>query len=361
MSNTNSQHRMVRDAHVTIFPRKNEKKQLQAHAVINGGEFEHTFSHKSRVSKHLEMMEPKMLAERLTGGSFFFVENNLIDFRDGQYAGFAHSDETINIFMDILGYRHKTNLKQLTHRQKSDDEMDAPIVLSADWDRNEIVVPGYQNDGTTFSSILSFEWNPFTRHINSAFDLVRLICTNGMVGVTSFLNTKVPLFNRWEDHLDIAAKQIQHKVERVVGDRIHQMISEPASVGELLLLEDHASKRFLATEDGDQRRRLINLMGALSPQIHLGHIYQPEIFKNSNLAAQYMGHLSRFDTWNIATEMRTYTAPTGKSSDFALDKYANQILFNDDEQDFGHAFAGRAQNRDAAFESVDKAFWGVAN
>ena len=221
-------HNFERNAHVIVHKLLDNKKRPQAHITVNG-RFEHTFPHKSRVSKHLEMMEPKMLAERLTGGDFFFVEDQMIDFRDGGYNGFRHTDDTIEAFMEILGYQEKSELKQLTHRQKKDDDVSSKLILRAEWDKNQISVPGYAK-GADFNSVLSFIWNPFVKDIHSSFDLVRLICTNGMVGVTSFLNTKVPLFNRWEAHLDIAAQQIQNKVDHIVVQRIQQMANARASV-----------------------------------------------------------------------------------------------------------------------------------
>ncbi len=171
-----SVHELVRNAHVDVFNRKDEKGRPQA-AVIVDGRHEHVFPHTSRVSKHLDMMTPADLAANLTGGSFFFVEDQLIDFRNGGYHGFVHDDSTIDVFMNILGYQYKSDLKQMVHLQKTtEDDISPEIILRAEWDKNEIIVPGYQKGGD-FNSILSFQWNPFTKAINSSFDLVRLLCT----------------------------------------------------------------------------------------------------------------------------------------------------------------------------------------
>lgn len=350
---------LIRNAQVAVkkvIQHENGNRRTFADVTING-QHNHRFPHTSRISKHLELMEESDLAARLTGGSFFFVEDELVDFRDGQYNGFIHDDASVGVFMDILGYQRKADLA-FAHIKK--DEADtSKIVLRKVWNENEISVPGYQSGGD-FQSQLSFVWNPYVKTINSAFDLVRLICTNGMVGVTSFLNTKIPLFNRWEEHLDIAARQIQNKVNSTVINRIQSMSAERASIADCMLLEQHAFDRLYAGgEKGEgERDRLFAIMAACNPRNHLSSVYQPAVFDNRDMGAQLPAHLSTFDAFNIATELRSHTGQTRKSSDFALDKFANGLLF--DREDNYVASASRYTTKSAAsFASPERAFYGV--
>jgi len=350
---------LIRNADVKVkkvIQHEGGHRRVFADVAVNG-EFEHRFPHTSRISKHLDLMEESDLANRLTGGSFFFIEDELVDFRDGGYNGFVHTDESVKVFMDILGYQRKAELA-FAHVRK--DEADtSKIVLRKVWNENEISVPGYQSGGD-FTSQLSFVWNPYVKTINSAFDLVRLICTNGMVGVTSFLNTKIPLFNRWEEHLDIASRQIQNKVNSTVIDRIQSMSAERASVADCLLLEQHAFDRLYAggEKDEGERERLFSIMAAVNPRNHLSDVYQPAVFDSRDMGAQLPAHLSAFDAFNVATELRSHTAQTRKSSDFALDKLANQILF--DREDNFIASASRYTMRStASFADTERAFYGV--
>lgn len=350
---TTANFELVRNAHVEVKQGEDNKHRPLALITVDG-KYKHTFPHTSRVSKHLEMMTPDDLSHRLSGGNFFFVENQLVDFRDGSYHGFVHDDNTVNVFMDVLGYQYRNGLK-LAHIAKKSTDEDSPIVLRKIWDRSEISVPGYQSGGD-FNSVLSFTWNPFVKTVNTMFDLVRLICTNGMVGLTSFLNTRVPVMNRWEEHLDIAARQIQHKVNNVVISRVQQMTLERASVGDCLLLEEHVLNRIQHAELDDVDR-LYNILGAISPKEHLGDVYRDNVFLNKNLAAQLPAHLSGFDVFNIATELRTHTNPSSKSSDNALDRFANGILF--DREDNYNASAKRLNApRIAAFSDPETAFFG---
>lgn len=341
-------------------------KQRATHAeIIVNGKYEHRFPARSRVSKHLDIMTPADLSERLSGGSFFFIKDDqltdgeaqLVDFRDGQYNGFVHEDDSVAKFMDILGYQQRKSLPMHRNRRGSNED-GTDIVLRKIWSDGEIIVPGYAQGGD-FNSQLSFVWNPFVKTINSSFDLVRLICTNGMIGLTSFLNTKVPLFNRWEEHLDIASRQIQNKVSGIVVDRVQTMSNERASVGECLLLEQHVFDRLYAptTKAEGERQRLLALMTAVSPKVHLGGVYKSDVFTNKALAAQLPAHLSHFDVWNIATELRSHTNSSAKSSDNALDKFANGIMF-EDAGNFTSAAGRLGAPKLSAFSDPDRAFFG---
>jgi hypothetical protein len=351
------QQTLIRDAHVSVIKQFDDKHRPLA-AVTVEGEYTHIFPHTSRVSKHLDVMEADDLASRLSGGSFFFIEDQLIDFRDGSYNGFIHEDKTISVFMEILGYQQKTDL-QLAHMQKNKrDDIQSPIVLRKVWDKNEISVPGYSG-GADFDSVLSFTWNPYVKTINTVFDLVRLICTNGMVGLTSFLNTKVPVMNRWEEHLDIAARQIQNKVDSIIVERVQQMTIEHASVADCLLLEDHTMARLAHAIDSVEHQTLLNIMNAVSPRAQLANVYRESVFNDKNLAAQLPAHLSGFDVFNIATQLRTHTQETAKSTDFAMDKFANGILF--DKQDNYNASTGRLTAPSMkSFNDPEQAFFGIA-
>lgn len=314
---------LIRNADVKVTKKMATKSAPIAVVTIND-KYTHEFAASSRVSKHLEVMEPEHLEARLNGGSFFVVEDQLVDWRDNTYHGFVHSDDSIANMMDTIGFVYNKDLPFHRGRGKGDQ-----ISLRKTWSKGEIQVPGYQQGGQ-FTSQLAFTWNPFERMINSQFDLVRLICTNGMVGLTSFLNSKVPLINRWEEHLDIASRQIQNKVNGMVIERVKGMSMERASVADVLLLEQHIAARLEHEDNRDQstRDRLFNLLGAVAPRQHLSSVYRDGVFSDKSLAAQLPAHLTMFDAFNVATELRTHTNETSKSGNAGLDKFANGVLFD---------------------------------
>ena len=76
---------------------------------------------------------------------------------------------------------------------------------------------------------------------------------------------------------------------------------------------------------------------------------------DKSLASQLPSHLSSFDAFNVATEMRTHTDETSRSSNAALDKMANTLLFDREynyvasSSRFGHTISSSWTDPDEAF------------
>ncbi len=339
-------------AGVKVRASTNRKNDTVAEMEVDG-EYTHRFPASSRVSKALEEMSPLQLQERLEGGSYFFVNGVLFDFRDGNYNGFIHTPESINALQDVIGIRGRAD----DSRRVTQDQGTAK--LSKVWSEQKIQVPGMDKGGV-FSSRLTFSWNPFIETIRSSFDIVRLICANGMTGLTSLFNARIPLINRWEEHLEIADKQIQNKLYSMLTERLEQMSNERATLADCLRLRDHATDRIddsrNAAAQSKRRSILDNIRKIVSPETHVGAHYKPAAFQDRRLAAQLPSHLTMFDAYNIATEIASHTAQTGKSSNHALDKFANELIF--DRTDTRHHAARFGGPVISSFSNPDKAFFG---
>lgn len=339
---------LIRNADVEVIATRNADNSPIVLASIDGNE--HRFDVKSRVSRSLEMMAADEVAERLTGGSYFFVEDELVDFRDGHYNGFVHTEDSIEHLMDVIGFTTDADVK--VH----ENIVSGSISLGRKWSDHGITVPGYK-DGGDFTSELHFGWNPFVKTINSAFMLYRLICLNGMRGLRSFMNTKIPLVNRWEEHLEIANRQIQNKVEGMVSARLSQMGSERATVAEVGLLTDHAYKRTKAeTQSHKELTTLNRIINIASPRSHLASVYQEEVFNDKRLGAQMPAHLSVFDLYNMVTEIRSHSKQTDGSSDRGLDKLSNDLVF--DRKDLTQYATRFTLPKMSQFSDPDAAFFG---
>lgn len=316
---------MIRKAPVTIEAEKNYEGKYIAMADIAGNPV--SFPAKSRISRALEIMPPNELGEKLSGGHYFFVNGNLIDFRDSNYVGFIHSDQSIDSLVEHVGIT--TNPKIRVHNNTFSNMYG----LSTHWSTTGIDVPVYKHGGK-FHTELHFGWNPFIRTVNSAFMLIRLICTNGMMGLRSFLNSRIPLINRWQEHLEIANIQIQHKVGRMITDRLSDMGQERATVGETISANDHVTARIAAitqSEDsphGSDLDVLDRISGILDPKIHLSDVYQESVFTDRKLAAQTPAHLTVFDLYNIVTEVRSHTQDVESSTSRGLDMISNRLVFD---------------------------------
>jgi hypothetical protein len=349
---------MIRNASVAVTPRTTSKG-LVAVASIND-KHEHVFDTTSRVSKALAVMAPQDLSARMSGGHYFFIEDDLIDFRPGMYNGFIQTDDSIGQLIDHIGVMNYDDVRKALRTIKG-NTISSRHVLGAVWSDHGIKVPGY-HEGGDFKSQLLFMWNPFTKNVNTFFQLTRLICENGMVGLATFLNRKIPLINRWEEHLDMANRQIQNKVEAVASRRLVQMGTERATLDELSQLHNHARARHehslkrvgarqLATE------RLVRIMDVLDPMKHLSGVYRSNVFGDRRLSAQVPGHLTTFDAYNVATELRTHSEGSDKSTDLALDRFSNRILF--DRKDLIGVSACASAPALSSFSDPDAAFFGL--
>lgn len=342
---------LVRNADVRVIATRNSKNHPVAKIIVNG-EFDHAFGPESRISRQLDVMDEASLAARLSGGTFFFVDRNLVDFRDGHYNGFVHEDESIKQLVRVLGIQ---DAKKVSTRLQ-DNLATHKYTLGKSWSKNSIEVPEY-DDGGDFTSELLFSWNPFVKTVNSAFMLWRLICTNGMRGMTQFCNTKIPLINRWEENLEIANRQIQNKVNGMVARRLSGMGKQAATVAELQLIASHARKRYEQTMQGeDSHESLRNIAQMADPALHLTNLYRENVFTDKRVAAQVPGHLSLFDAYNMATEIRSHTRAVEASSARALDQFANDLVFN--RKDPTEHASKYVKPREPSFENHDVAFFG---
>ena len=350
---SNKDYELIRNANVTVEPLKGENDHPVAKIIING-EHEHTFDQKSRVSKSLDVMEPEDLAKTLTGGQYMMVEDELYDFRNGHYDGFVHTDDSIDELANILGITQTGGTGIRIH----ENTVARNTALGSKWSNHGIIVPGY-NDGGEFESELHFGWSPFVRTVNSAFMIYRLICSNGMRGMRNFMNTKIPVQNRWEEHLEISNRQIQNKVNTIVTDRYSAMGRERATVAEVNLLTDHAKKRaddLLVNTNPEKLERLRNIIQIADARRHLGKHYKDNVFNDSDLAAQHPAHLTTFDVYNMATEIRSHTDEADRSSNRAVDKLANDLVF--ERKDLTQHISRLTGPKLCTFSDPDAAFFG---
>lgn len=344
------QHNLLRSASVQTTSAVDGSGHPVATIVINN-RHEHTFDHTSRISKALGIMTEVELSHRLTGGSFFVVGDELVDFRDGNYNGFIHTDRSIDKLVDTIGMTDTRNQQKrpVIHNTFGD------ISLGAKWSDHGITIPEYEKGGN-YTSELHFAWNPFVTTVNSAFMLYRLVCANGMMGMRSFLNTKIPLINRWEEHLEIASAQIQNKVSTMVVNRLGQMGDERATLAETILLANHAQKR-LKRGNVENEDKLHNIVNIASPEMHLRNVYRDEAFTNMNIAQQLPSHLTTYDVYNMATEVRSHTNENAQSTVAALDKLANGLIF-DRVENPNTSIDGKQAPSLNVFSDPDRAFFG---
>lgn len=346
---------MVRDAsHLKMEAFRTDKGNQLSIDLGNG--LTHVFDEKSRVTKHLMDTPHAMLEQKLQQSGFFFMELDnkpkLVDFVMGANNRFVHSDDNIRSLIDLLGV---SEVPSGRHAHLHGTTQIRSHYLGKAYSTQPISVDTINGDvqGGEFNSLLRFMWSPFSQHINSAFELIRLICANGNVGLANFLNAKVPLINMWQENLDIASQQIQTIVDTKVTKRLENMSRTATNLDVLLNIAKHVEERLKNPEIDDLSKNLLEgVARVVDPVAHLGHIYTDRVFEDRNVAAQLAGHLSKMDAYNICTELSSHSQYNEKSTDNALQKMANALMWT--ERDFK-----TSRNIPQPFSSADNAFFGM--
>lgn len=319
---------MIRDADVEArqdFTPRSSKPIL----VIGVGEHEYSFSPDSRVSRALAHNSAEDIAQRMRGGDFFFHNGELVNFQYGDRKSFVHTDEAIQALIDHVGFtaHNPDDGAGVGYKNYQAQSVSLQSVHSD----VEIEIPAYQ-DGGNLSSQLSFAWSPFQQHVSTSFELIRLICANGMHGLTSFLNNKIPLVNKWEEHLAIANRQIQNTVTGMIVRRMDEMSRLPATVRDCQRVVDYCRGRLDNAPANHQNEKALKILRdnayIANPEFHLKDHYEAGVFNDRRLSDQNNSHLSLFTLWNMLTEISTHTSAGEGGSDFGIQKHANELVFD---------------------------------
>lgn len=353
---------MYRNANVSLRPVYDEQGNTLASIEIDNV-VEHTFPASSRISKSLSFgtsteslkLATQQLQDRLTGGDYFVVNDQLIDFRDSLYPGFVHEDASIERLFSVIGVSEQNLGWRAGMRQNTTHG--AEVMLT---NRHSSVPMELKNLGMggQFDLSILFSWSPFTSFVRGAIELTRLVCANGMVSTTDLINSRVPLINRWEEHLGIANVHLQNQAQALFSSRLEEMTRERATVSTLKLISKHASLRASESTIPAEVLRLQKIDQVTNPAVHLRDYYTDDVFENTNIAAQVPGHLTLFDAWNCITEMSSHTNANNNSTTGSLHMLANKLIFpNTDERNSTKFF--NTTPLLSAFSDPDVAFFGV--
>lgn len=341
---------LAKNANVTVIPGFNDRGQHNVEIIVDD-QYHHVFPHASTIAELARLGQVEEITRRLNGGHFFFGNGMLLDFRYSDYHGFIHTNDSVKQLMDLLG----VTAGRIGNRRAWGG---SNLTMGKKWNASEFEISGFGSGGA-FKTELSFVWSPFVATVNTVLSIIRLICSNGMTTTSDFMNAKIPLVNRWEEHLGIAQAQLHNKASAILQRRIGHMVQERATISDLLGIATHAHKRLIENRvnlDGNQRERLQSLFTAVNPVYHLRNHYSDDVFRSSAVASRMPGHLSLFDAYNVVTELNTHFDATESSTAFALDKISNAYLFDRSENDSRIITANNVHI--SSFADPERAFYG---
>jgi hypothetical protein len=322
---------VVKDASSLTITNIGSLTHPQVHLSL--GEYSHTFSATSRISTYLKLHTHEELQNRMRHGAYFFLEgidgnlhlNNFVD----DNTRFIHSDANIKELLTHLGVTYLNDNTRKKAKGLHRNSQDSSLYTGRCFDNfafNLDTLSGIV-EGGSFHTLLRFLWSPFDQNVSSHFELVRDVCQNGVIMSNSFLNAKIPLYNMWYDNLLISSNQIKSVVDSRVTSRLEQINQERASVADVILANDHINTRIEGLENPQESTRLHSLSYVTDVYEHLADFYEPQVFKNANIADQLDSHLTKFDLWNVCSELRSHTTPIEGSSNKALDMMCQDLLF----------------------------------
>jgi len=295
--------------------------------IVVNDTYEHTFSEASKESALLMQMDLNTISAIFTGGTFVFYNDKLRDYRRGDYTGFIHNDESINKLSDIIGVTDfsgkKSAVNGIFNRVRS--RANNGLMMGGEWDKFDLDISSL-GDGGSFNNRLMFKYSVFSRNIVTSLEVERLICTNGMVGLSDFLTYEVPIISGWEDNLKVVCNKIKPEISEVMRQRFIAMSEDMATIADVSDANTILKSRMDRAEGIEDRQRLSLLSNLTDLQKNLGSYYHQDVF-NSRKSKFIASDLTQFDVYNILTEASSHTHGD-EVNDGQAQRLANRLMFD---------------------------------
>lgn len=282
--------------------------------------YEHVFTPNSKESRLLAQTDLETIHRLFNGGSYFFVNGVLRDYRASTYKGFQHSDDAILALATKIGYSvtDPKKAKENSIFQGIRHNLNGAF-LGGEWDKFDLELPGF-GDGGKFENRLVAAWSPFRTGVIITVDMLRLVCTNGMVGQSPMVTYEVPVVNDWNNNLEIASRQLRPRFNEVIRRSVEAMPDKRASLYEV----ERAHKLLKQRSGGviDTTSSLRDLVELTDAAKHLRSHYNDDQLARNELPS----HLTRYDVFNILTEATTHHGREERN-DRAITAYLNEFVF----------------------------------
>lgn len=376
--------------------RFNLDEVVQARLVVvdeSGREYSHLMPASNSLSRALELQSANNVSKRVDGGDFFIVNGQIADYRPvSAKRQFVHTDESIDTLINKVGLRYRTTelvdaedgkggrlvervhqlgdnatrpednsallavAKKATVRERL---LSKDVSLSAFRDPTDIEIEGFK-EGGQFVSLVGQVWSPFKPHVEFTLGLVRVLCSNGMIGTRDELVQQFQIVNEWDRHLDIASQRFREDVHRHIRSRFATMRDKRASLENVTRAYEYVSKRIKKlTPSHEEYGRAKNLLGVLDAKYHLREYYSDHVFEQSKLRGALPSHLTMFDLWNCVTETDAYLPDCQGSRSATVQGFANELMMTTQHLHGVGRMVDKAPP--APFSNPDQAFFGTVN
>lgn len=290
--------------------------------ILNDGQFTNKINKRSQIGRIISTTNVENAVDMLHGGHFFFLDGKLSEFRNNEYDGFIQSDDIIQRFANT------------------------PL--------NEVMKSNFHitdfGEGGKFNLKTGFTWSAFASYLKTEVSMMRLICENGAVVKHKMFEKKVHIMNNYDDHLKIAAEQINKMATKEVTNKVYGLQKQTASVQDVIQLENHIAERMTNTTGHEsQLQKYLDVID----QGKFDQKYTPAALRNASISHHLASHMTKFDLFNMATELNTHTKSSDRSSNNALNMLITRLLFSED-----HVGKTTKIGFEKTFDNPELAFFG---
>lgn len=276
------------------------------------------------------------LLKRFADGSYFMVDGVVADYRTSNELKFTHSHDSISEMIKHLGMQKIGNVVQMT---SITSELECEALNG--------------QVGGLFDVKVGFNWSPFRTDIESVVEMIRQICTNGMVASDPIMSYRVPVINMWQDNLQVGNDILVHQFNKLVIPRLEAMPNERISMYDVLGLRAVIAD---LRESSDLKSQHVMALGNMFDS--LDELVTSDVVAiKKNLLQFIPAPISAYDAFNIATECGTHYVSGDKTSKRAQ-AFANSLLFNDDRSNKINLDLRNLVADTQTFMDVDRAFFG---
>jgi hypothetical protein len=299
-------------------------------------QYDITFSKSSDVVRQLELgIDPELLAQPYVDGKFHIVDDQIIDYRRSGYTGFLHTPDSLKELSRRIGFTK-----------------DGFGSISAKNSTSRFEHNAFDSAGGQFDVDIGFQWSAFSPNLESHFEMVRQLCSNGHVfGQGTVMSRSVPIISGWESNMEVANHVLKRVFETTVTSRLEHMPSERIALSDVRVL-GHQVDAILASDRTQvlARKFVESLKAKLSPILA-----QPGVSSLSTGDLKRIASpISTFDAFNIATELTSHYMAEDLSKS-KLQAFSNSCIF-DHKRQLNIESTGSEMMSDT-FQDADRAFF----
>lgn len=328
----------------------------KSHTAVIDNKWEIKLDRRSAINGQLQLgVNKDQLKDQFLGGSFFIVDDAIIDHRLKDDLKFVHKDDAIKLLAATLGFAkavQKPNIWGMIDLDHAEGH-GRPIARSQ---TEKFECNATESLGGQFDIMIGFSWSPFDIDIHSFIEMWRQVCENGAIAQSSLMNHRIPMLNKWEENLAISNQVIRHSFDKVVFPRLQALPSERIS------LSDMASLLTIVRDQKASKQLQSDSIAHLSIiEDKLTEAWEPAANSLKKSILKFIpAPITAFDAMNIATEISTHHVARDRTNARAQ-AFVSGLIFDEVRQRNLNTNLDSLVIESETFGQVDQAFFGVTS